>query len=167
MVELFVLGRVATSHGLKGAMRVASYLESDGTLKRLAEVILRKRGEEGKAFKVRGVKPKGRAFILMVEGIEDARAAGRWSDADVFASSSILDELPPGEYYWKDLIGLRVVTEEGQYLGRVEDIMPTGSNDVYVCRGGEREILLPAVEDVVRKVDIGEGTMVVKLYKGL
>lgn len=148
-------------------MRVFSYLESDGTLTRLTEVVLRKKGEEGRVFKVRGVKPKGKTFILTVEGIEDAEAAGRWFGADVFASSSILEELPPGEYYWKDLIGLRVVTEEGRYLGRVEDIMPTGSNDVYVCRGGEREILLPAVEDVVRKVDIDEGTMVVKLYKGL
>jgi len=148
-------------------MRVFSYLESDGTLTRLTEVVLRKKGEEGRVFKVRGVKPKGKTFILTVEGIEDAEAAGRWSGADVFASSSILEELQPGEYYWKDLIGLRVVTEEGRYLGRVEDIMPTGSNDVYVCRGGEREILLPAVEDVVRKVDFGEGTMVVKLYKGL
>lgn len=148
-------------------MRVFSYLESDGTLARLTEVVLRKKGEEGRVFKVRGVKPKGKTFILTVEGIEDAEAVGRWFGADVFASSSILEELPPGEYYWKDLIGLRVVTEEGRYLGRVEDIMPTGSNDVYVCRGGEREILLPAVEDVVRKVDIDEGTMVVKLYKGL
>ena len=58
----------------------------------------------------------------------------------VLIPGDMLQELPPGEYYWRDIIGLDVYEEKGKYLGRIESIFPTGSNDVYVCKG-EREIL--------------------------
>ena len=67
----------------------------------------------------------------------------------------------------RDLIGLRVVTDAGEALGTVESIFPTGSNDVYVCRGGSREILLPAIGDVIREIDLEKGVMVVRLLEGL
>jgi 16S rRNA processing protein RimM len=60
-----------------------------------------------------------------------------------------------------------VLTEEGEPLGTIRAVFPTGSNDVYVCSGGEREILLPAISEVVRKVDIQKGLMTVRLLKGL
>ncbi|HOO41898.1 MAG TPA: ribosome maturation factor RimM, partial [Syntrophales bacterium] len=69
--------------------------------------------------------------------------------------------------YWRDIIGLDVVTETGQPLGKVQEIFPTGSNDVYVCRNGDKEILLPAIADVIRKVDLREKRMVVRLLEGL
>jgi 16S rRNA processing protein RimM len=75
--------------------------------------------------------------------------------------------LPDGEYYWKDVIGLDIVTEDGRRLGYVKTILPTGSNDVYVCNGDEGEILIPALDDVIRKIDIGKGLMVVRLPEGL
>ena len=78
-----------------------------------------------------------------------------------------LGDLPEGEYYWRDMIGLKVVTEEGRILGVIEAIFPTGSNDVYVCSGGEREVLLPGIADVIRKIDINRGMMVVRLLQGL
>ncbi len=77
-----------------------------------------------------------------------------------------MKKLPDGEYYWHDIIGLEVVTEEGQILGRIESVFPTGSNDVYVCRGNGKEILLPAIDDVVRKIDMDHGMMVVTAAEG-
>jgi 16S rRNA processing protein RimM len=65
------------------------------------------------------------------------------------------------------MIGLKVVTEDGRILGVIDAIFPTGSNDVYVCSGGDREILLPGTADVIRKIDIGRGMMVVRLLEGL
>jgi 16S rRNA processing protein RimM len=65
------------------------------------------------------------------------------------------------------MIGLKVVTEEGRFLGVIETIFPTGSNDVYVCSGGEREVLLPGIADVIRKIDIDRRMMVVRLLEGL
>jgi 16S rRNA processing protein RimM len=166
VADVFAIGRVVKSHGLKGAMKVVSYVESKELLQGLKEVFLGKEGREGIHFKVRRIEIKGKTFFLEVENVDDAEEAGRWVDSEVLASSSILEQLPEGEYYWRDLIGLRVVTEEGRYLGRIERIFPTGSNDVYVCRG-EREILLPALEEVIRDVDAKKGVMVVRLFEGL
>jgi 16S rRNA processing protein RimM len=79
-----------------------------------------------------------------------------------------MPELSDGEYYWNEVIGLQVVTEDDRVLGRIETVFPTGSNDVYVCRSPEgREILLPAIVDVVRAIDRERGVMVVRLLKGL
>jgi 16S rRNA processing protein RimM len=78
-----------------------------------------------------------------------------------------LRNLPEGEYYWRDIEGLKVITEEGKVLGTIESIFPTGGNDVYVVSGGEREILLPGIAEVIRKIDIDQGVMIVRLLEGL
>lgn len=72
-----------------------------------------------------------------------------------------------GEYYYHQLIGLEVWSEEGEYLGRVIEVFPTGSNEVLVVRGGTGEILLPAIEEVVRVVDLAAGRLWVHLLEGL
>jgi len=113
------------------------------------------------------VQPGRGFFILKLGGIEDRDAAAKLVRSSVWMPSEKMKKLPEGEYYWRDIIGLRVVTEEGQSLGRVESVFPTGSNDVYVCRAAEQEILLPATGEVVRKIDTDHGIMVVRLLKGL
>ncbi len=167
MVEGFAIGKIVKPHGLRGGMKAFSYLESDELLHDLGEIVLRRDGREGVPFKVRRITAGKKGFVLEVEGIEDADAAGQWTGCQVLAFSSVLKTLPEGEYYWRDLMGLDVVTEEGRFLGKIKSIFPTGSNDVYVCEGGEGEILLPALEDVIRQVDSKKGVMVVRLTKGL
>jgi 16S rRNA processing protein RimM len=164
---LFAIGKVIKAHSLKGSMKAVSYVDSDELLKSLNEVILDKKGSDSGSFKVESISISKKSFILKVEGIEDAQTAGQWIGSDVLASSSILKKLPEGEYYWHNLIGLKVITEEGRYLGRIDQIFSPGSNDVYICKEGRREILLPAIEDVIRKVDAEKGVMVVNLCEGL
>ena len=106
-------------------------------------------------------------FLLHLEGVDDIGKAASLVGSRVFASSEYLEKLSSGEYYWRDLLGLAVVTEEGLILGKIRGIFPTGGNDVYICSGGEREILLPAIAEVIRKVDLEGGTMVVRLLDGL
>jgi 16S rRNA processing protein RimM len=77
------------------------------------------------------------------------------------------EKLPEGEYYWRDIIGLDVYDEDDKYIGKIESVFPTGSNDVYVCKGEEREILLPAIADVIRKIDVNHRVMIVRLLEGL
>jgi 16S rRNA processing protein RimM len=72
-----------------------------------------------------------------------------------------------GEYYWADLIGLRVSTEAGDDLGTLREIIETGSNDVYVVKGACREFLIPATDDVVRGIDLDAGTMTVSPLEGM
>ena len=76
-------------------------------------------------------------------------------------------ETDPDEYYWADLIGLRVVADGGNQLGLLKEIIETGSNDVYVVQGGEKEYLIPALEDVILNIDLAAGTMTVAPPDGL
>ena len=75
--------------------------------------------------------------------------------------------LPDGQYFHFQLIGMRVLTEDGEYLGQVQEILETGSNDVYVVSGESGELLIPALVDVIREVQVAEGLMVVRLLEGL
>ena len=78
-----------------------------------------------------------------------------------------LGDLQEGEYYWQDIIGLDVYGEDDCHLGWVETIFPTGSNDVYVCRGGGKEILIPAIADVIIRINLEERKMIIRLLEGL
>jgi len=86
---------------------------------------------------------------------------------EVYIRRDQFPELSDGEYYWCDLIGLVVQSEDGETLGELVDIFETGSNDVYVVAAGEREILIPATEEVVLDVDLDAGRMVVRPPDGL
>jgi len=165
-MELLEIGRIVRCHGLEGRMKVRSYLESQDMLDNLPEVFVGRGSRESISFSVHAVQTGREFFFLKLVGIDDRDAAAKLVRSSVWVPSEKMKKLPEGEYYWRELIGLRVVTEEGQFLGRIESVFPTGSNDVYVCRA-EKEILLPATEEVVRKIDTDHGIMVVRLLKGL
>jgi 16S rRNA processing protein RimM len=76
-------------------------------------------------------------------------------------------QLPKGQFYWHQVIGLRVESTDGQTLGTVRDILETGANDVYIVHGAHGELLLPAIKDVVKQIDPAAGRMLVQLLPGL
>ena len=166
-MNLFEIGKIVKIHGLGGRMKVVSYLESDTILKSVEEVYVGSGKRETNLKKVKNIKINKKHFLLELEGVEDVDAASALVGCQVLIPSDKLERLSEGEYYWRDIIGLEVITEDGEILGRIENVFSTGSNDVYVCTGGEREILLPAIADVIRKIDIKNGRMVVRLLEGL
>ncbi len=166
-MELLEIGRITRSHGLDGRVKVLSYLESQDVLDNLTEVSVGRRVQEAVTFPLDSVQTGRECFILKLGGIEDKDAASRLVGSSLWVPLKKMKKLPDGEYYWREIIGLQVFTEEGRILGKIESVFPTGSNDVYVCRGNEKEILLPAIDDVVRKIDMERRRMVVRLLKGL
>lgn len=166
-MELLEIGRIVRSHGLAGRVKILSYLASQDVLRTLPEVFVGRRVSEAVPFPLEAVQTGRESFILKLGGIGDRDAAARLVGSFVWMPSEKMEKLPEGEYYWLDIIGLQVVTEEGQLLGRIDSVFPTGSNDVYVCGGGEKEILLPAIGEVIRKIDMDRRIMVVRLLKGL
>lgn len=108
-----------------------------------------------------------RQVILKFHGIESADAARELVGQELTVHEAEAPSLPEGEYFHYQLLGLRVLTEEGEDLGRLGEILETGSNDVYVVSGDTGEVLVPALADVVLKVDLDEGVMVVRLLDGL
>jgi 16S rRNA processing protein RimM len=162
------IGQIVKPHGLAGRVKVLSYLESDRLLPSLRDAWIGPNRDSAKRYSIENVRREGRThFSLKIEGIEDRNAADALRGLTVSVPYERLETLPDDEYYWEDLIGLAVVTEDGKPLGRIEGIFPTGSNDVYVCKSGGKEILLPAIDEVIRSVNIEAGTVVVRLLKGL
>ena len=104
---------------------------------------------------------------LSFHGLTTQSQARELVDHWITVPASDVPDLPPGEFYHFQLLDLRVLTEEGEELGRVTDILETGSNDVYIVSGASGEILVPALADVIRDVDLDQGIMVVSLPDGL
>jgi 16S rRNA processing protein RimM len=166
-MDLFEAGKVVKTQGLKGAMKVSSYLERSDALQTITEVFIH-RGNQGHIpFKVRKIRVQARFFFLELAGVDSIDAARDFIGCPVLISCDRLPELPADEYYWRELLGIEVVTEAGEVLGRIVSIFPTGSNDVYVCSDGAREIMLPAIADCVKKIDRQNRVMVVELLEGL
>jgi 16S rRNA processing protein RimM len=162
------IGQVVKSHGLTGRVKVLSYLESDRMLPLLRDAWIGRTRDTARRYPIQHARPEGRNhFSLQLEGIEDRSASDALKGFTVSVPYESLATLPRDEYYWEDLIGLSVVTEDRKALGQIESVFPTGSNDVFVCRKGVREILLPAIAEVIRSVDIQAGTVVVRLLKGM
>jgi 16S rRNA processing protein RimM len=166
-MELLEIGRIVRSHGLTGRMKVLSYLESQDVLDHLEVVSVGRRVQDAVTFPLDSLQTGRKWFIMKLAGVEDKDAASQLVGSSLWMPLEKMKELPDDEYYWHDIIGLEVVTEEGRILGRIKSVFPTGSNDVYVCRGNGKEILLPAIDDVVRKIDLDQRVMVVRLLEGL
>jgi 16S rRNA processing protein RimM len=165
--DLLEIGEVVRPHGVKGRIKAKSYLVSKETIHRLDEVFIRRSEEPAVRFRIKTLQVERKTLFLELEGVEDVDAAARLVGCQILISPDKLEKLPEGEYYWHELLGLQVTTEAGQSLGRIESIVPGENHDVYVCAGNEREILLPVIGEVIRKVDIKAGVMVVRLLKGL
>jgi 16S rRNA processing protein RimM len=166
-MRLLEIGRIVKCHGLKGALKAVSFLEGDGTLKRIDRVHVGREADRAVPFGVRSIEPLKRAFILKLEGVDRIEEAQPLLGQGVWITTDRLEALPEGEYYWWQLIGLEVRSEDGLLLGCIAEILSTGSNDVYVCRGGERELLLPAIAEVIREIDTEKGIVTVRILEGL
>ena len=166
-MELLEVGRIVKSHDFTGRVKVVSYCESEDVLKSATEVFLKQGNEKPVPFTLKDVRGGRKNLIVSFVGIDNADAAGALVGSEILIPPDRLAKLPDGEFYWWELVGLEVQDEEGRFLGRIETVFPTGGNDVYVCSGGEREILLPAIGEVIRKIDKEKRTMIVRLLEGL
>lgn len=166
--ETFIsVGEVVGVHGVRGALKVYLYGGLGSDLMAGERLVLRvPKGETGH-YVVAWSRPHKRVRLVGLEAVGDRQAAEALVGREVLVEKDRLPELQDGEYYWFELMGLAVSTEDGRYLGLLEAIIPTGSNDVYVVRDGGSETLVPALATVVRRIDLAEKTMQVALPEGL
>ena len=108
-------------------------------------------------------RPHGKGLVAKFEGVEDRNTAETIRNVDLFVPSSAFAELEPGEYYWHELVGLRVIDAEGMVLGRVDHLLETGAHDVIVVRRvGSGQQLIPYVAgEIVQGVDLEAQTITV------
>lgn len=163
---LLAIGRVVKPWGLKGAVRIASYAESVDCFLRIPELLLE--GEQGPVVLcVEEAREHKKGILLKFKGFDRIEDVEALMGRTLYLEKAELPRLEEGEYYWYELIGMEVCTESGIPVGRIEKILETGSHDVYVVRQGERETLIPAVRDVIRKVDVDGKRMIIHAVEGL
>ena len=166
-----LVGKIVGVHGVKGNLKVYSYAESLSVFTPGSLILVARADTIEKNYTIKWAKPHGRRILLSLQGIEDRNAAETLIGAKLLIERAALPELEEGFYYWCDIIGLGVFTTDGKYIGRVESIIPTGSNDVFVVKDldkeGDNETLIPALESVVLEIDFENKTMRVALPEGL
>jgi 16S rRNA processing protein RimM len=166
-----VIGEVVGIHGIRGVIKVRSYAESPDIFLPDTPVFLGGAQGEKKRYTIQWVKPHKKGLLMALDGVTECGRAGALVGALVYIDTAVLPELGDDTYYWFELIGMSVFTEENDYLGKVESIIPTGSNDVLVvkdpAKGPEYEVLVPALAAVVQSVDVDEKRIRVTLPEGL
>ena len=166
-MDLFAIGEIVKTRGLRGCLKVLCYVETNNTFVELEFVYIEISSGQKSRFVLRKIDVSGKFLYIELEGIPDVESAKAFVGCKVFLPEGMREKLPEGEYYWREIIGLDVYNEEGKYIGRIESVFPTGSNDVYVCKGEEKEILLPAIAEVIRQIDLNRRVMTVRLLEGL
>lgn len=155
-----VLGKVGAVHGVSGWVKLWSFTDPPGNLLDYRELEMCREGN-WTAVRLAEARPHGDGLVGRFEGIADRDAAAPLVGAELAVARDRLPPAEPGAWYWADLVGLEVVTREGAVLGRIEQMMATGANDVMVV-AGDRERLVPFIPgQYVEQVDLAGGRVVV------
>jgi len=165
--SLLWVGRIVKTQGIKGQVRVSSSGEETTALARGKRVHLENCRGVRKSLTIDSSRPRRGLTILAFREVNGIEEAEELVGCSVYVAKDSLASLPPGEFYWYQLFGLRVKTEGGAFLGILEEIMPTGSNDVFVVRKDGQEFLIPATDEVVAQVDLKDKIMVIRPLEGL
>ena len=161
------IGKIVGVHGMKGYLKVYPFAESTDPFDPGKQLTMKCPDGESKTVTVVDSKPYKKIFRIAFDGITDRSTAETFIGAGLYIDRVELPEPEAGHWYWCDLIGLEVYQADGPCLGRIENLFETGSNDVFVVKKGETEILIPVIESVVCSVDLEEKKITVDLPEGL
>jgi 16S rRNA processing protein RimM len=157
--DSIVVGKLGAPHGIKGWLKVHSFTDDPEGIFDFSPWLINQQGKL-ETFEVADWRRSGKGFIAKFAHINDRDEAMAYTHGEITVTESQIPELPQGEFYWRDLIGMSVVTNKGYSLGKVDDLMETGSNDVLVVKAnnndgfGKSERLLPFLTDsVIENVD--------------
>ena len=167
MEEYLEIGQIVNTNGLKGTLKVRP-LTDDITRFEDLETIYIQKHKELVEFTIQEVKYNKNMVLLKLEGIDDITEAEKYKNFYIKINREDAVELEDDSYFIVGIIGCEVYTESQELLGKVIDVFPTGSNDVYTVKNSEgKEILLPAIEDVIKDVDIKNKKIIIHLLEGL
>ena len=159
------VGQITNTHGVAGEVRVQPWADSPEFLCQFKTLYLDQNG--GRPIKVERARPHKNMAILKLEGITDVPGAISLKNAVLYIDRNDA-KLPKGSFFIADLMGIEVRdASNGAVLGKIADVLTLPANNVYVVRGGEREILIPAVDAFVAETNVEEGFIRVNMMEGL
>ena len=167
MEDLLQVGVITSTHGIRGEVKVFPTTDDVSRFKKLKNVIL-DNGKEHRDLEIESVKFFKNMVILKFKGIDNINDVEKYKKAPLFVTRENAVPLEEDEYFIADLIGLKVVSDEGEDLGIIDDVLQTGANDVYIIKKDNVEdLFVPAIHECIKNVDIEGGTMQVHLLAGL
>ncbi len=164
--DLLPIGRVVRAHGVRGKIKV-EYFGGKSRLFPYRKIFIKESPGETTTYEVLEAVSQPPWVILNLRGVEKAEDAQSLAGKEVLIRQETLPDLDEGEYYWADILGMAVETEEGKRIGTMKEILETGANDVWVIEGKRGEILIPAIEQVIRSVDVKRRVISVSRMEGL
>jgi 16S rRNA processing protein RimM len=170
MERWFNVGKIVNTHGIRGEVRVISKTDFADERYKLGNTlyIFMDHASEPVEVKVKSHRVHKSFDLLSFEGYDNINLVEKFKGAMIKIPESQLGELEEGEYYFHEIIGCTVVTEQGETVGTVKEILTPGANDVWVVKGkGGKEILIPYIADVVKKVDVKEKLITIHPMEGL
>ena len=167
MTKYLEIGQIVNTFGIKGMVKVKPFTDDITRFDRLKKVYIENKTIK-KEYEIEEVKYHKDMVLIKFKGIENPEQANLLRDTYLLIDRENEKPLEEGTYYIVDMIGLDVYTEEGESLGKLEDIFNTGSNDIYVVKDElGKQILLPAISDVIKQIDMENRKMIVHLISGL
>ena len=153
-------GRITNTHGVSGDLKIEVWLDSPDFLKRCKRVFV-----DGKEYRFRAARPQNRFLIVSLEGIVDVASAMPLKGKTAYIDRNDAP-LQKGEFFLQDIIGIRVVDQNGGYVGILREIFEAPASAVYVVQG-ESEHLIPAVSEFIISTDLENGVLTVKMIEGM
>lgn len=167
MQEYLEVGQIVNTNGLKGLLKINPFTDDITRFERLKTILVEHK-KELLEFEIESVRYQKKQVLLKLKGIDTIEEAEKYREDFLKINRNKEEKLPEDTYYIVDLIGLDIYTENGELLGKLDDVFSTGSNDVYVVKNSEgKQILLPAISDVIKNIDLEQKKIVVNLIEGL
>ncbi len=167
MEQMLRVGVITSTHGIRGEVKVFPTTDDVNRFKKLKKVFLEV-GKEYKELKISSVKFFKNMVIIKFEGLNNINDVERFRQLSLYVTREDAVKCEEGEYFIADLIGLQVVTDTGETLGILKDVLQTGANDVYIVEmENKKEVLLPAIKDCILNVSLEENKMEVHVLEGL
>ena len=167
MPNLLEVGQIVNSYGIKGLFKVVPFTDDITRFSKLKTIYIEKNKKLEK-MGIEEVKYHKNLVLLKLKGIDDINDTLKYKSCYIKIDRTDAVDLPENSYFIVDLIDMEVYTDEDKLLGKIVDVFPTGSNDVYVVKDDlGKQVLLPAIGDVVKNVDVANKKMVVHLIEGL
>ena len=167
MEKVFQVGIISSTHGVRGEVKVFPTTDDMKRFKKLKEVLL-DTGNETLTLEIEGVKFFKQFVILKFKGYDNIDDIVKYRGKSLFVPRENAVKLQKDEYFIADLIGLKVVNEDGSFTGVLKDVMETGANDVYIVESQDgKEVLIPAIKDCILQVDFEKEQVLVHLLDGL
>lgn len=166
MVDLFRVGVIANTHGIRGEVKVFPTTDDPRRYDSLKEVLL-DTGTEKIPLKVSNVRYFKNLVIVKFKGIDNINDIEKYKGKDLYVTRENAVPLEEGEYYIADIIGAEVYTDDGKEFGVLSDVLETGANLVFVVKHEGKEVLIPSIPDCVKELDTEAKKVVVHLLPGL